>query len=106
MFCPYCGDEVYLIEKIMTVKDVICENCNKTFTIKDNGQASAEEITGAQRKFQRQFEDNRKSMFEKSENIVNRVISENADTSLISTEMYDPEWDRNVEAPGKIVHRS
>ena len=106
MFCPFCGEEVYLIERIVSVDDIICDSCEKTFSIKDNGQATEEEISGAQRKFQRQYESNRKSMFEKSESIVNRVISENVDTGLVNTEMKDPEWDRNVEGPGKIVYRS
>ena len=45
-------------------------------------------------------------MFEKSENIVNRVISENIDRSLITTGMKNPEWDRNVETPGDIRART
>ena len=106
MFCPGCGEEIYLREKIIEVESVICENCNEKHTIRNNGQASTEEVTNAQRKFQGQYEDNRKSMFEKSENIVNRVISENIDRSLITTEMKNPQRDRNVEAPGDIRART
>ena len=105
MFCPYCGDEVYLIEKIMTVKDVICDNCEKTFTIKDNGQANYYDIQDARRKFQQDYEKRRESLFESNESIMNKVISDNVDNRLISTKMYDPEWDRNIEAPGRIVYR-
>ena len=105
MFCPYCSEEVYLIEKIITVESIICESCEKTFSIKDNGQANYYDIRDARRKFQNDYEKKRESLFEDNESIMNKVTSDNIDNNLISTKMYDPEWDRNTEAPGKIVYR-
>ena len=105
MHCHHCGEEVYLIQKIINVKVIICEECENTYSVKENGKVNYYELQDARSRFQRNYEEKRESLFESNQSIMNKVISDNIDNSLISTKMYDPDWDRNTEAPGKIVYR-
>ncbi|MFW6389710.1 MAG: hypothetical protein ACOCZT_01220 [Halanaerobiales bacterium] len=56
MFCPNCGEEVFLEEAFNRVKYGICESCNHEFTIRDYGQASANKMDKARKKFQKKYE--------------------------------------------------
>ena len=105
MYCHHCGSEVYLIQRIINVKVIICEECENTYSVKENGKVDYYELQDALSRFQRNFEENRENMFENSQSIINKVISERLNNSMINVDMLNPERDRNVEAPGKIVYR-
>jgi len=106
MYCHHCGEEVYLVQKIINAKVIICEDCERTYSIKENGKVDYYELQDARSRFQRNYEENRENMFENSKNIMNKVVSERLNTSMINVDMLNPEWDRNTEGPGTIRART
>lgn len=108
MFCPGCGEKILLLEQIFTTQFVICEKCEHEFSIKDNGKVSREELVQARRGLQAGFEEEARKHEYMDKQKFQKVVSKLTNVNNISesyNNMYDPERDRNVEAPGDIRAR-
>ncbi|MFW5971896.1 MAG: hypothetical protein ACOCRL_00255 [Bacillota bacterium] len=56
MYCPNCGEEIYLEDVYNDVKYGVCESCRHELTVKDYGKASADKIARARKIFQGKYE--------------------------------------------------
>jgi hypothetical protein len=84
----------------------LCEFCGQKFGYIDDGQASEKEISDFQRNLLKEYCNEEKKKPEISKPIRSILAKFGIETPRgDSVKMYDPEWDRNVEGPGKIRAR-
>ena len=59
-YCYNCGEEIYLIEQVLTVKDCICDNCKINFSILEKGEVSQNQLDKAYNDYQHNYFENMK----------------------------------------------
>ena|SRR5690554_5115837 len=97
-YCFFCGKELYLVNPILSVQDCICENCKRTFSIKDNGPVSEKELNRARREFQYNFEDNVKGI----EPVKQTIARMNAKSKYKSSIKLNNPDNRNIDGPAEL----
>lgn len=112
VYCFLCGAKVNLKEILNSVKIGICETCEHEISVKDHGKVESAEIEKAQQEFQKESQRNINNKPDRNNPIrsnpvrrtLHKMIRKQINTSG-KIKMYDPEWDRNIEAPGTIRAR-
>ena len=56
-YCPNCGAEIYLSDKIKKVKYIYCESCGRKSSVRDHGEIRAGELKMKRRSYMRKHID-------------------------------------------------
>jgi len=59
MFCPSCGEEIYLIDRVNNVDWLYCEHCKELHTVRNHGPAPRRLESMQKSYFQERIRDSR-----------------------------------------------